>query len=353
MTRSHLLFLILAGMSTLVGCRQGHGYTDLQLAVMGGDQDKVQEALDSGADPNPESRMFSPFSVTPLIVAARSGDLKIVRMLVEAGADVNHASREMTRTPLTVAAREGHTEVARVLSRHGARQDATDWMGTTALEAAAWSCHPATVRLLLEDASANQSRINLNGALRYAAGINATETGKRRGKIDKRSGVKESGVAGGGPAQTAGESVAIVRMLLEAGADVNGSTGSTKVTPLMAAADAGNAEILQILLQTGADVDAADSNGNTALMDASLRGYEAIVQQLLDAGANVDMVARRGRTALLSACLWGKAGVVDQLLSAGADPNARSSRGYTPLDLATSRKHTPVVELLKAAGATE
>ncbi len=93
----------------------------------------------------------------------------------------------------------------------------------------------------------------------------------------------------------------IVEMLLNAGADVNSRNFFYESTALMCAAENGRANIVEILLNRGADVNAQDGYGNTALVYAAMYGFLDVVQMLLEYGANVDAQTQSGKTALMIA----------------------------------------------------
>jgi ankyrin repeat protein len=105
------------------------------------------------------------------------------------------------------------------------------------------------------------------------------------------------------------------------------------------------------LVRSGADVNAANDIGATALWAASLNGSTPIVARLLEAGANPNLALLSGETPLMAASRAGKPAVAGLLLAKGANPNARGPRGQTALMWAVAQKHTDVVRLLVARGA--
>jgi ankyrin repeat protein len=91
----------------------------------------------------------------------------------------------------------------------------------------------------------------------------------------------------------------IVQLLLEAGADVTARDPGMKATALHAAAYAGRTEAAQLLLQYHIDIDKQGPyNGYTALHDAIWQGHDAIAQLLIDAGANLTLQSHAGETPL-------------------------------------------------------
>jgi|GEM_PF-212966 len=131
------------------------------------------------------------------------------------------------------------------------------------------------------------------------------------------AGMDPNSVGGGYSAlEQAAPSVAMLSALLAAGADVNNSGGVT--TPLVEAADRGTIAAVELLLQNGAAVNAADAAGSTALMAASQRGAPDIVALLLEHGADANQRSKLGSTALSLANSAGHIAVVKRLRQAGA-----------------------------------
>ncbi|HTC32016.1 MAG TPA: ankyrin repeat domain-containing protein [Bryobacteraceae bacterium] len=122
------------------------------------------------------------------------------------------------------------------------------------------------------------------------------------------------------------------------------------ITPLMYAAEIGSLEAMRLLLDHGADVNAQNGFGSTALMWSV--SDAAKVRLLLDHGAEVNTTARTGRTALIIAAFTNpSAEVVRLLLAKGAKVDVMDKRHVTPLNGATFGNDTATVRLLLEAGA--
>ena len=143
--------------------------------------------------------------------------------------------------------------------------------------------------------------------------------------------------------------LATVQVLLARGTDIDERQNGE--TPLIVAAHTRYADIVQVLLNAGSDVNAENRSGHTALMAAALRGNPDIVQSLLAAGADVNRKDHQGHTALIFAVTMGHPSIVQILIARGADPNVETERGETALSLATRNNDTEIIRLLQEAGA--
>ena len=99
----------------------------------------------------------------------------------------------------------------------------------------------------------------------------------------------------------------------------------------------GNVDRLQAALAAGADVNALDDRGWTALMHAANKGYVLMLPALIAGGAALDYRAADGATALFVAALLGHSEIADALVEAGADPKIRGPRGETAAGLLARR----------------
>jgi len=146
------------------------------------------------------------------------------------------------------------------------------------------------------------------------------------------------------------ENLEVVEMLLNAGADPNLAIDEG-TTPLMVAAAHGVTEIVRKLIQKGANVNVKDSNGGTALMDAV--GDLELVQMLVEAGADVGAVDNFGQTVLHRSVALDSVEEVAFFLEKGAALNPRDFEGKTPMGYAIERGAMKVAEYLSTIPGVE
>lgn len=154
--------------------------------------------------------------------------------------------------------------------------------------------------------------------------------------------------------------VEMVTLLLNGKADINaGCAGNllTGQTALHLAAGQGHLKVVNLLLAHKAAVNARDSSNATPLHEAAVHGQTAVAARLLQAGATIDAVQKDGYTPLFWALLKGHANTAELLIARGANVNARTADGLTPLLFAEMLKDNPhreqLVALLRKRGAKE
>jgi len=119
------------------------------------------------------------------------------------------------------------------------------------------------------------------------------------------------------------------------GDDVN-SVVANAMTPLMHASHRGEIEFARLLLAAGAQIEARNGDGNSALWLACVGRHLDMIDLLVDAGINLDNQNDNGATALMYAASSGRTEVVERLLARGADPAVETLDGFSALDMAAN-----------------
>jgi ankyrin repeat protein len=275
---------------------------------------------------------------TALHLASRHGNVKVVKTLLDHGADIEGRIIYFLTPPLCEAAGAGHDEVVGLLLDRGADINPTG-SHRTPLEAAASGGFENVVTTLL-DRGADPNRGRADSPLEAAAEhANIGQLIIRRGAdIDQAGeGLLERAVLCG--------NAWMIRLLLDRGVDVN--VGKVN-TPLEAACywprdDA--LQILQLLLDNGADVNGGIER--TPLEAATRMGHRGIIRPLLDRGADASLGIRR--TPLEATVQVNATDIHQLLLDRGADVNLGIER--TPLEVAAKRLSIGHIQLLLDRGA--
>jgi ankyrin repeat protein len=108
--------------------------------------------------------------------------------------------------------------------------------------------------------------------------------------------------------------------------------------------------LIRLLLESGANIEARNSSGQTPLLYSSYAGFRQAVGLLLDKGASFQYQDKNGRTPLHYAAREGQAAVVEVLLNKGADPAVKDSQGLTPFEYAAQRNRLAVLEVFMRLG---
>ncbi|OLQ15064.1 Ankyrin repeat domain-containing protein 50 [Symbiodinium microadriaticum] len=278
-----------------------------------------------------------------LVLAAASGLLETVRFLLQAGMDRDWVD-EHDFSALMHAADAGHSELVQLLVEAGADKDLQDDEGLTALMLAASRGHADVVQLLIAaGASKNVRDEKWRTALMHAAAAGFAEVARLL--VETGADIDLPDVEG---------YLKILHMLIDLGVDKDVRDEESGMTVLMSAADAGHSELVQLLVEAGADKDLQNYEGRTALMLAAESGKTAIVRFLVDSGADVGVRDEcYGEMALMKAVLRGHSEIVRLLLNAGSHigTNAWDDHLDDALAKAAVRGSCSIVRMLLEAGA--
>ena len=284
------------------------GQTALMWAAAGKHSEAVLALVESGADVSARSNS----GFTPLLFAAQQGDLESARALLAAGADVEE-STPVHGSALVIAAASGHEEFGIYLLERGAQANGNDVYGISALHYAvgkglslltgisydsAYRVRPSNLPKLVQALLANGADVNARVTEGYPNNLVTPDA-----PPIKLSAATPFFLA------TVSADVELMRLLADAGADIS-AKGFGNNTPLMVAAGAAqdattrrNAEELQsaveavqLLVELGADVNAANDDGQTAMHAAAFNGADEVVEFLHLHGAAVDLPDRNGET---------------------------------------------------------
>lgn len=145
-------------------------------------------------------------------------------------------------------------------------------------------------------------------------------------------------------AASSGDTAAAARLLGQ-GADVDAKNNQGD-TALLLAAKSGKIDTARLLIEKGADIEAKNNVGETALIAACTSGHAEIAQLLVEKGAAADARDDGGATPLMYAGLGGSTAIIDLLLAKGANINAQDDKGETPLMYAASAGSMDAVKLM-------
>ncbi len=139
----------------------------------------------------------------------------------------------------------------------------------------------------------------------------------------------------------------IMRLLLAAGARVDAP--DHRGVTLLVSTGFFDSTVTTILLESGADPNSVDQDGETALMKASAKGLKQTIRLLIGHHADINRKDKTGRTALMHAAAGHSSDAIPLLLENGADPNARDNEGKSALDLADKSNNLGAIAMLSLA----
>jgi len=354
--------------------------TDLDLfeAIRTGKTSEISRLIEKGANINIKDRHGN----TPLHIAASRGNCEIMELLIKNGARVK-ATDDGSNTPLHDAAMNGHIEAAELLITKGANVNAKNNQGKTPIFPAAESGNLELVKLL----ASKGSKIPTTGytPLHSALSNHFLRLQPDNNRIEmveyflsKGVDINAKGNSMYGSDATAlhcaaaNASKEIVKLLIEKGAIVNARAKNGE-TPLFMAAIGTNKGAVEALINKEADINARNNDNatplhwslkiNNMIVPATVNDLLEVIELLLAHGADVNVRDNRQFTPLLYAVDWGNfyqfrmspedkiayMTILKALLEKGADPNLQDSSGRTPLKLAEGELE--VIKLLIKYGA--
>jgi ankyrin repeat protein len=352
------------------------GFDAISGVAQSGDESLVRQLLQAGADPNLAAGWGG-----PLEAAARRGFVGIVMALIEAGADLNGSNA--TGGPLQEAIKESHEDCACFLIEAGANikveRRSPIFFPFNPLCEAAFRGQARTVAALLKRSASLEDRAKIFTQAQIPTYDNATplaiaageghleitrlmlEPGAKRATVDLESRTTHidwETVVSPPPKVTERWDTGKdgKRILTSQTTEYPDPTPQYRnVTPLMLAAAKSHLEIVRVLVEAGAKVEAVDDTCRTAIDHARERNHKEIVKYLDRVGGS-KAAAIDPNLRLLYAAETGDAQGVRQALAAGAKVDAYDERekssGRTALMLATMAGHDAILKALLDAGAT-
>ncbi|KAK3725015.1 hypothetical protein QZH41_017479, partial [Actinostola sp. cb2023] len=288
--------------------------TPLQLACWFDSSETAHILIGNGADVSTGAR-YGQLAIHCAAARSRPGILE--ELLVKGKANPNYKDNSGF-TALHIAANTGRLEIVQVLLRHGADVTLRDNDGNTPAHIAAREGHVTTLTTLLQ--SANSSRVSM----RYI--LDSTGSGSCLQLAVRRSHVEAANVC------------------LQYGASTFGNAHDTS-PPLHTACIHGNIELVKLLVSSGASVHAEDIESMTPILRASLSGHVDVVNYLIDQGASLETGLTESNP-LMCAVKRGHGDVIRLLLTRGSSIAVRDSSRRTCLHVAVYSDNEETLDIL-------
>jgi ankyrin repeat protein len=280
---------------------------------------KIKKLLSEGADINAKGT----FNKTPLIISLERRNNKLIKLLIDNGANLNLAAGSLGETPLLIAISNREDGITLMLLDKGADPN---------ISSRGSRKHP-----IIELIKAGDSYKSFDIMLNKVVDINAATNHYNETALHYAAAAYDT---------------YYLKRLLEKGANIE-AKNNRGLTPLHMAVRASRPDNVYMLINNGSDVETKDSNGCTPLCIAAKSRRNAIkaINALISKGAIIDNTDNKGNSPLSHASKAGKKVHAEMLIVNSADINIRNKSGQTPLFLAVSGGYFDVVELLVSRGA--
>lgn len=333
-----------------VNAKGGYNRTPLiYTATNGKSPELVKVLLENGADIHAtneagENAFFE-------MITQGNTNIEIAKILLKNGISVNSKSKHYGML-IHWAAFCGRTEIVKLLLDKGADINAKDKMGNTPILRAMSQNKIETVKLLFNSGADPLTM----GPLGFNLLEYATDKGDKEFVKQIATKIKNDSKKGLNALTTAARKgdLPMLKLLIEAGFDVNDKDSFGSESPLIKASYYGKKEVVEYLLEQGADIKATDYRGNTALLNAAYNGHTNVVEILLKNGAEINERNKLNWNALMQACVEGHFVTAKFLLENGSPTNEIDmEKGATALTLAKYSGSKNLIKLLESYGAKE
>ncbi|MEM3369879.1 MAG: ankyrin repeat domain-containing protein [Candidatus Micrarchaeia archaeon] len=320
-----------------INSEDNDGWTPLMFACKYGEEQLVKLFLKAGADPNHRSKA----GTTPLSIAAVNNQIGVIRFLIEAGADPNITS-STGKTPLIKATEKGYLEAVRTLIENGADLDIRDEEGNTALSYAIITQRKDIIRLLLKNKANPNVKISrsltLKELLKEGIPLFIAENLKKYG-FEENSKIKIS-FSCLSFALFQGD-IDIIESLLENGADVE--LIDNGLTPLMIAVLSNKKEIVKSILKYKPNINAKGISNITAMHLAAMKNKDSdIIDLLINYGADIEARDSAGLPPIVYAIQSNNTNAAKALIKYGAKTNFKFPDGRSLFVYAVQNKFSDI-----------
>ena len=289
-----------------------------------GGRAKIREMFSTDPKLNTKTLPNVQVNSADLWAAARTGDLQAIKRYIEKGEDLNALDKTFQLSAVAWSALYGQIEVVRLLIESGVDVNIKNGDGATPLHSAAFLGRVDVAELLLKNGADIKARNNDGATPADVLSIDWETTAFVGSLIGVDIEAEEIAVMKKGRKE-------IAKLF---GIDgVLGEAGTFSAQRLSEAAFTGDIAAMKQALADGADPNTKDpQSGSTLLATAALMGHTEVVALLLEHGADVNAKSRDGGTALHTAAFLGRAETVKRLLEKGADTTLRNNMGSTAID---------------------